>query len=302
MAVGKKITDLTASGSLKDTDLAIVHDGNGTKKSTLTQLSEYLGTKFSNPNLLINPDFKINQRGKTSYEVTGFDYTVDRWRVSSSNVAVSESGGLTIHSTGSEGSWFTQKLEKELEGIATLSIKVSSINGKISLSSPSNNLFITSPGVYNITLSDINEFNMFLNPNTSVTIEWTKLEKGSIATPFIAPNPTDELAKCKRYAALVSLDSLMCLNIGTFCYVQNYTDISMRTNPTITVLSKNSNDLIIREEVNGNVAEKSRGEPTSITGLARGKTVQFITPNANNSITMTTHKGISALLLDAEIY
>ena len=205
MAVGKKITDLTASGSLKDTDLAIIHDGNGTKRSTLTQLSEYLGTKFSNPNLLINPDFKINQRGKTSYEVTGFDYTVDRWRVSSSNVAVSESGGLTIHSTGSEGSWFTQKLEKELEGIATLSIKVSSINGRISLSSPSNNLFITSPGVYSITLSNISEFNMFLDPNTSVTIEWAKLEKGSIATPFVAPNPAEELEKCLRFSRYIPI-------------------------------------------------------------------------------------------------
>ena len=233
MSVGKKITDLTASGSLKDTDLAIVHDGNGTKRSTLTQLSEYLGTKFSNPNLLINPDFKINQRGKTSYEVAGFDYTVDRWRVSSSNVAVSESGGITILSSGSAGSWFTQKLEKELEGIATLSIKVSNINGRISLSSPSNNLFITSPGVYSITLSDITEFNMFLDPNTSVTIEWTKLEKGSIATPFIAPNPADELAKCKRFYNRISItETFYAATVGK-AYRFSYVVQSMRIKPTV---------------------------------------------------------------------
>ena len=233
MAVGKKITDLTASGSLKDTDLAIIYDGNGTKRSTLTQLSEYLGTKFSNPNLLINPDFKINQRGKTSYEVTGFDYTVDRWRVSSSNVAVSESGGLTIHSTGSEGSWFTQKLEKELEEIATLSIKVSSINGRISLSSPSNNLFITSPGVYSITLSNISEFNMFLDPNTSVTIEWAKLEKGSIATPFVAPNPAEELVKCKRFYNRISITETFYAATVGMAYRFSYVVQSMRIKPTL---------------------------------------------------------------------
>lgn len=234
MAVGKKITDLTASGSLKDTDLAIVHDGNGTKRSTLTQLSEYLGTKLSNPNLLINPDFKINQRGKTSYEVSGFDYTVDRWRVSSSKVTVSESGGITILSSGSAGSWFTQKLEKELEGIATLSIKVSNINGRISLSSPSNNLFITSPGVYSITLSDITEFNMFLDPNTSVTIEWTKLEKGSIATPFVAPNPAEELIKCQRYYVKTVGELRAFSNAGTSFGVTVNLPTTMRTKPTIS--------------------------------------------------------------------
>lgn len=299
--MGKQVTELDTLPSFTDTSLLPVHNGAGLKKGLLSQLANYLGTKFSNPNLLINPDFKINQRGKTSYEVAGFDYTVDRWRISSSNVAVSESGGLTIHSSGNTGSWVTQKLEKELEGIATLSVKVLSINGRISLSNPSNNLFITSPGVYSITLSNVSEFNMFLNPNTSVTFEWAKLEKGSIATPFVAPNPTEELAKCKRYASLVNLDSLMCLIIEANCYVQNYTDISMRTEPTITILSKKNDNFIVRG-VNGSVTTKNLGEPTSIKSLSSGKIIQFIIPNSDNGITMTTDNGISVLLLDAEIY
>lgn len=201
MTVGKKITDLTASGSLKDTNLVIVHDGNGTKRSTLTQLGEYMGTKFSNPNLLINPDFKINQRGQTSYTAGGFNYTVDRWRSSSKTVTVSDSG-LTIQTD--DEAWFTQKLEKAIEENATLSIKVSAINGKISLSPPTNEIFITSPGVYSITLSNVEEFNLYLFANTSVTIEWTKLEKGTVATPFVAPNPTDEMLKCQRYYRVYS--------------------------------------------------------------------------------------------------
>ena len=301
MAVGKKITDLTASGSLKDTDLAIIHDGNGTKRSTLTQLSEYIGTKISNPNLLINPDFKINQRGQESYTIGGFEYTVDRWRISSCKVSVSDNG-LTIQDVGSSGSWMTQKFEKELEGVFTLSVKVSSISGKVNLANSEKSVIITSVGIYSVTLSNLSEFNMFIETGTSVTFEWAKLEKGSIATPFVAPDPADELAKCKRYASLLSLDSLMCLDNGTFCYVQNYTDISMRTNPTIKILSKKSNDLIIREEVTGNIQNKSLGEPTAITSLSNGKIVQFIVPVSNNSITMTTENGISVLLLDAEIY
>lgn len=218
MAVGKKITDLTASGSLKDTDLAIIHDGNGTKRSTLTQLSEYIGTKFSNPNLLINPDFKINQRGKTSYEVTGFDYTVDRWRISSCTVSVSDNG-LTIQNFSSIGSWITQKFEKELDGVFTLSIKVSSISGGVYLTNPDNSVYINSAGIYSVTLSKLSEFNMFVETGSSVTFEWAKLEKGSIATPFVAPNPADELAKCRRFYELINMDTRHATLIGNKVYV-----------------------------------------------------------------------------------
>lgn len=301
MAVGKKITDLTASGSLKDTDLAIVHDGNGTKRSTFTQLSEYMGTKFSNPNLLINPDFKINQRGKESYTISGFEYTVDRWRMSSCTVSVSDNG-LTIQNVGSIGSWITQKFEKELEGVFTLSVKVSRISGRVLLTNSDKRVAITSAGIYSTTLSGLSEFNMFLENGSSVTIEWAKLEKGSIATPFVAPDPANELAKCKRYASLVDLDSLMCLVVGNECYIQNYTDIIMRTNPTVSVINGKTDDLIVRTSMN-NANNKNLGKPTSFKGMSKGRIVGVTIQSSGNSFTtITTHDGISILLLDAEIY
>ena len=301
MAVGKKITDLTASGSLKDTDLAIIHDGNGTKRSTLTQLSEYIGTKFSNPNLLINPDFKINQRGKTRYEVTGFDYTVDRWRVSSCTVSVSDNG-LTIQNVGSIGSWITQKFGKELEGVFTLSVKVSSISGKIFLTNSDKRVAITSAGIYSTTLSGLSEFNMFLENGSSVTIEWAKLEKGSIATPFVAPDPANELAKCRRFAFLLDIDSLVCTLTENSCFIQNYTDIIMRTNPTVSVINGSSENIIVRESMNS-IGTKNLGKPISFEGRSRGRIIRVAIQGSDKSFTtMTTHDGISLLLLDAEIY
>ena len=37
---------------------------------------------ISNPNLLINPDFKINQRGQDTYsKSSGSMYSVDRWKI-----------------------------------------------------------------------------------------------------------------------------------------------------------------------------------------------------------------------------
>ena len=46
----------------------------------------------SNPNLLLNPDFKVNQRGKSEYGYDGGDrYTVDRWKLQANLT-------LTVHS------------------------------------------------------------------------------------------------------------------------------------------------------------------------------------------------------------
>ena len=75
---GKQVTELDALPSFTDNSLLPVHNGAGLKKGLLSQLANYLGKKFSNPNLLINPNFEINQRGSTTY-TTG--YTVDRWKV-----------------------------------------------------------------------------------------------------------------------------------------------------------------------------------------------------------------------------
>lgn len=233
MAVGKKITDLTASGSLKDTDLAIVHDGNGTKRSMLTQLSEYMGTKFSNPNLLINPDFRINQRRQTSYNAESTRiYTVDRWHIFDCSATVLDDG-LKVQSN--IRGWLAQKLEKAVNGVATLSIKISEISGKLSFADSMNDVTITSAGVYSITLSNVNQFSMLLHENTSATIEWAKLEKGSIATPFVAPNPAEELVKCRRYYQFIAGHFYGAANPNGFINEDLIQFRNFRTDPTINI-------------------------------------------------------------------
>lgn len=296
MAVGKKITDLKASGSLKDTNLAIIHDGNGTKRSTLTQLSEYMGTKFSNPNLLINPDFKINQRGKTSYStIESILYTVDRWLLLNGSITVSDNG-LTAHANN--GCWVAQKLEKVIEGISTLSVKVTEINGKLSLTDPSNKLFITSPGVYSITLSDVSQFNMFLYENTSATIEWAKLEKGSIATPFVVPNPTEELMKCRRFF-YKSPKTLIAYGISDIIYIKSTEVMNMRTAGTVAIVNDSANNYIRYEGKIEQVFLDVKNFAVSITdGYFR------VILNKNN---LTNSKIValdlnSVITIDAEIY
>lgn len=99
---GKQVTELDTLPSFTDTSLLPVHNGAGLKKGSLSQLVNYLGTKFSNPNLLINPDFKINQRKASSY-TSG--YTVDRWRISNSTLNATTMTLSNSNSTG--GNFFT---------------------------------------------------------------------------------------------------------------------------------------------------------------------------------------------------
>lgn len=207
MAVGKKITDLTASGSLKDTDLAIIHDGNGTKRSTLTQLSEYMGTKFSNPNFLINPDFKINQRGNSTYTTSSESsiYTVDRWMLARGKATVNSDGTVTVTATGgttNKEGYFQQKLENSISGAYTVSMEVVSISGTVRIAIDGEWKTVTSGKNVFQGVNSSNNFNsvgLQLAVGASITLKWVKLEQGSIATPFVAPNMAEELTKCYRF-------------------------------------------------------------------------------------------------------
>ena len=249
MAVGKKITDLTASGSLKDTDLAIVHDGNGTKRSTLTQISEYMGTKFSNPNLLINPDFKINQRGKSEYayqDSGATQYTVDRFRVVFLNVKTA-SDGLILNANGTNagGGYISQVLEDAVKGDTILSIKVSAVAGTIEFrnlnsADAGDTVTISSDGVYTIKGTNTKKVIFHILKGSSCKIEWIKLEHGSIATPFVAPNPAEELAKCQRYFIVLPY-ILTAIEINNALYIKHTELMKMRTDGTVVIVGENKN-------------------------------------------------------------
>lgn len=196
---GKQVTELEALPSFTDTSLLPVHNGAGLKKGSLSQLANYLGTKFSNQNLLINPDFKINQRGATSYEQQG--YSVDRWKIWNVTVTPSTSGGITVKNDKyTDTGTFIQILENATEGDSTLSCYVTSVTGTVTMLADDNTQVVLKQGLNVVhTSNSTKNFSIFLNRGTSITLKWVKLEQGKVATSFIAPNPAEELVKCKRY-------------------------------------------------------------------------------------------------------
>lgn len=211
---GKQVTELDALPSFTDTSLLPVHNGTGLKKGLLSQLAYYLGNKFSNPNLLINPDFKINQRGATSYEKQG--YSVDRWKIWNVTVTPSTNGGITVKNDKyTDTGTFLQYLENATEGDSTLSCYVTSVSGTVTMVADDNSQVILKQGLNVVhTSKSTKSFTIFLNKGTSITLKWVKLEQGIVATSFIAPNPAEELEKCLRFSRYIP--SIYCVPLRRY--------------------------------------------------------------------------------------
>lgn len=197
---GKQVTELDALPSFTDTSLLPVHNGAGLKKGKLSQLANYLGTKFSNPNLLINPDFEINQRGLNSYTSNG--YTVDRWKISNATLNTTTK---TLSNPNSTDGNFLQSLENKPTGTFTITLSVASVTGTVKFlwqdgSTPKTGVAI-SKGVntYTFTASSLTWVGIQIASGASIQLSYMKLEQGAVATPFVAPNPAEEMMKCQRY-------------------------------------------------------------------------------------------------------
>ena len=165
----------------------------------------------SNPNLLINPDFRINQRNNGGLMFNGSVgkfFIADRWKIYDNNT--SSSGRITRNDDGSITLSVTkaycdimQVFEIPIEeGYYTLSAK---INGEIRTHTGylAKGAQITSND-QGLVL-DETSFRVRCLQGQTITVEWAKLEIGRTATPFSPPNPTTELIKCQRYYQIHNL-------------------------------------------------------------------------------------------------
>ena len=193
------------------------HAGNADIHVTAAEKSAWDG--LSNPNLLINPDFRVNQRGQNEYS-TG--YTVDRWYSPGKCSAAPISGGVKLTSTVTASSTthaFWQNFEFPLPpGKYTLSLNVLEVSGvwaarirTVTAAGDYVDSYYTprlQAGINSVTvdLSDSEYisavsigFNKGTEAGNSLKLAWVKLELGSAATPFVPPDPATELLKCQRY-------------------------------------------------------------------------------------------------------
>lgn len=244
---GKQVTELDSLPSFTDNSLLPVHNGAGLKKGLLSQLANYLGTKFSNPNLLINPDFKVNQRGQSTYSSTGASCTVDRWLGTNVQTVVNSDGTVSVSSLSGTG-YYKQHEESISYGKHTYSIYVQVITGTVkafykSKDSKDIELGTLKQGLNTFTSSDdgFKSFFLAIEGGSSVTLKYAKVEQGTVATTFIAPNPAEELVKCRRYYNFIVAHFYGPSNPDGFINEDLATLRDFRTSPTFDIKSTFSN-------------------------------------------------------------
>ena len=200
---------------------------DGGNASSVGKYTESMLSCLSNPNILMNPNFAINQRGKSEYTCASgvtMTYTVDRWYTSSRYITVtSASTGIRVAindsiTTATHLLW--QILESPLPpGAYVLTANVkhtvgnwafrvrtvdSSGNYKDSyytqvLQIGLNKLAVVIPDNEYIQAVSLGISSSGAAANDQILIEWVKLENGIIATPFVPPDPATELLRCQRY-------------------------------------------------------------------------------------------------------
>ena len=224
---------------------------------TVADIADYVNPV--NPYLLINPDFLVNQRGQDEYSS---GYTVDGWYIEGNKCSVRPNAdGILITSAinpDSNTHAFWQKIEKPLApGKYTLSLNVLEVSGAwsarirtVNASGDYVDSYYTSllhKGVNKVSvdLSEseyISAVSVGINKGTeagnSLKLAWVKLESGSLATPFVPPDPATELAKCQRYLYVLR-GSLLRAGLAeaystSYALFYLYAPASFRTVPSVS--------------------------------------------------------------------
>ena len=227
-----------------------------------------------NPNLLINGDFRVNQRGQSVYgdannTTTGYPssiYSSDRWHFSRNYTGTFDVVNKIL-STGTNGTYanISQILELDVTTLIgkniTFSVDVNVLSGRIQ---------IIMGRIRNNSWTQVSGYSGFQTPNVLtrisntmlITNDWLptdklyvtitvnggnnysafvdncKLEVSLVATAF-SPRPyAEELALCQRYYINLS-DTVfqlpaVCASGTDIIYAQLFLPTTLRTSPTIT--------------------------------------------------------------------
>lgn len=242
------------------------------KTAAIAEAKEYTDSVVSNPNLLINGDFQVWQRG-TSFEqrATANAYTADRWisgfinDAKTHEIAKDTDGSVKINPNGGYLS-FCQVIENvgNLAGQeVTLSVmaKGNGTSGGTSYIQ----IFLYS-GAFNFTNPFASEQNaqisndnyekktitgtipegtksitvrVYVFQTNIINLKYAKLEVGSIATP-LSPRPyAEELAMCHRYFLPITGSNpnngtlgVGLYNSGGYIVLNIPTATTMRTTPS----------------------------------------------------------------------
>ena len=258
-------TDDTTETTLASDDVLPFYDTSATakRKMTVQKFGEQL---ISNPNLLDNPWFTVNQRGQSSY--TNGRFGPDRWWVGNSGntLTVNNDNSVTF-SNSSSFAIIYEKLEAErMKPLYGREVTFSVLFGDGTIVSKSEKLPSSTPvqvtDYCNLTSLFDNGFataiylqtdgsaviQIGVTQNHSLTVKAVKLEIGTVSTLAIdtAPNYAEELLKCQRYFYRFHVNNGIPLGFGfststTQARLGIVTPVPLRGRPSV---SASGNDIL----------------------------------------------------------
>lgn len=303
---------------------------NSVGESDTNGYTQYItNSLISNPNLFINGDFKVNQRGSLTYSQDQ-KYSLDRWipwnvgAGANFVISVNSDGSITITNNGNNPVVFLQYIDgyKSLSGkTITFSANIKSISGSVTMSGydgVDNTFGVTTSSVgllkQSITLSnDLYKREFYrcgigVLAHSSVTISYLKLEVGNLATKN-SPRPyEEELAICERFYQEVnfSMNTQISggLTNGSTCYAVLQHKTNMRVFPTITFAGNYNlyNGLSGRSIAITNISITAPQTWQTTLGITHSTTDSensTVPPSSYLSLRMLAG---SKITLDAEIY
>ena len=237
-----------------------------TIENTLTDLSKnlvqesqkikILQDQVYNENILINGDFKINQRGSTSYYTSG--YTVDRWRNSNAYGLITKTDtGITFKASGGIAFLIQPIEETNFLWGKTVTMSMLDSTGYLHISTftlpsvaPSSNQSFGSS--VNTNGANVRmwftaskgylEFTIDLLDGYTITPVYCKLELGDTATKHTPIPYADEILMCQRYYESGQNYSITQLARSTNVLYNGYIPfkVQKRTTPTVACYSLNN--------------------------------------------------------------
>lgn len=217
--------------------------------------------QLSNPNILINSDFKVWQRGEAFTDKTKLvnRYSADRWRVNHTGLTASLVivknylyGGMSINKSNTNGDveicQFIENADMYLDKDLVLSFSGINENTQyynettFRLRGDNANHVVTNDTYYfgatYFPADNVIIVKFGIKRLSNIVLKYIKLEFGKYATPHIPKLYTEELMLCKRYYDTIKfgftgyIDNVYMANISTI-----YLKATMRISPTITTVN-----------------------------------------------------------------
>lgn len=224
------------------------------------------GEPGSNPNLFINPNFVINQRGQSEYTNTAKKYTVDRTLANRSVITPLQGGGIKLNVLSGQVNPYIQQVVEHATSLVgkrlAFSCCINGVVGEIAIpelvpsEDSTTNIFVNknfSVGTITCNIQFVKykpqtaDDSVLLvtftiaNPNDTI-ISWWKLEVGDVCTPYTPPNAAEEFLKCTYYYK--KLGRIGTQNQYGDAYAYNNTTLWLPIADALSTMRKDKNPTI----------------------------------------------------------